>query len=154
MWRANDYFRLMNESNRIYGIIGIVGILWTRLAICSSVLVLQIQLVWIIHLFYWESEIFWSPICSPFSICLPFLKVWRFIGTDRNQNNHQFTNGVLVIFDIPWILRPRSNGDRCVWCIQWNTLQCKLVLISEWTATNDDDIHENCSTANRCWLRK
>lgn len=135
-------FRLMDEFNRVYENVISIGFFWTRIAISSSLLIFQIQLV---RNFY---QYFWNYLQFPNSIVF-FLSEWTCSQSRRNKFN--IFDDFFILRVALWGLLTRWNCNRPIWNIQCDTLLHKLVFLPEWITANDGDIHGVCSTTNNSW---
>lgn len=104
-------------------------------AICSSLLIFQMQLVWP----YWP---FPQCICGSLKMChlLSFLPVCTYNESDCSCDNTFHV--ILVIYGHPWILFHGRNGHHSIWLVQWDALHThKLVPTSDGYATDAGDFH-------------
>lgn len=103
--------RLTDDFNEIHGTLFTTSFLWSRLAICSSLLVVHLQLVFS----YPINSIGNLPI-SPFFT----LSVWT--CTESEWHHFQYIYGILGICCCPRALYPRWNCVQPIWYVLWRTL--------------------------------
>lgn len=145
-------FRFVDDFNGINRIITTGYFLWTLLAISSTLLSVQMQLVrrfWrkfsrifvnIHHSMVFSDRFFFS-----FSKVRTYFRIWA----------HQHINPRILLICIDFtVLLFWWNGHASIQCIQWCTLHVRLVYISTWIATHADYIHDHYGESNhdfRIW---